>query len=958
MPPRRKSRRTAGPEDDIVSVQFVPDPVEIPPQAAVEASTSGVGSEGLSDAMVSSIVAAVKTAIQSTNAAQNSSSPLNLVADAVQQDVASITNTPVRAVESSGVVPKKTPGEFRLIHHLSYPDGSSVNDFIPDQFSSVQYASIGDAITLIKSLGRACYMAKTDIKSAFRIIPIHPDDYHLMGMTWNNSYFFDRCLPMGCSSSCAIFEAFSTALEWLAKHYLCASGVLHILDDFLFIASSQGKCASDLSNFLGLCDRLGVPIAHEKTEGPSTTLQFAGITLDTINMEARLPDDKLRKCNAQLLDMHKRRKTTLKELQSLIGLLNFTCSVVLSGRAFLRRLIDLTKGVRLPHHRIRITEACRRDLQKASRGHRNVLIDKLQAQDVQELIHRPVMCSQQYHEDQPLEFYCEDCKVLICHKCTVVSHDRHFKTDTQKAAQEQKMQMSDAVAKVKAEIVRYESEIKKQTDLRNKNKVEILNEEKKMTDTVEKLIRDLREHERKMKAKFHEIYEAEQKHHATRLENFELVATQLKSCLERCQSILNRNFSVEILQTNHAILGRCNELLNVRKPDLYMSPLVHYLVEKKLDLMDRVVVTKTDPSKCLAEGQDSKEVKQSKETYFVIVTKDSEEFQCFQQDDKIKVNILTPEGDQLKTDIKDTKDGKYTVAYTPQDAGQHRLEVLVNGQPMTGSPWIVQVHQHQYQFAFQFGSQGKRRGQFHGIYDIDVSQKTGTIAVADSRNRRIQLFSSEGKFRREVRLNGVPFSVAFTDSGNLLTLIPESDNKLRLFSEEGHLIKQINDKHLDDPCTLFIASDGRIIITDYGDKKIKVLSPDGNDLLQSFSAPDCDEFPFCAIYYQNKFFVSYVPANCVKVFDRTGVYLLDIGCKGSNDGQFFGCRGLVIDKYNRLIVCDTSNHRLQLFTRSGKFLSKIDGHYFKNGFPIHVAINSGGSLIVGDHLNNRISVFH
>ena len=66
-----------------------------------------------------------------------------------------------------GVVPKKTPGEFRIIHHLSYLDGSSVNDFIPDvQFSSVQYASIGDAITVIKSLARGCYMAKTDIESS------------------------------------------------------------------------------------------------------------------------------------------------------------------------------------------------------------------------------------------------------------------------------------------------------------------------------------------------------------------------------------------------------------------------------------------------------------------------------------------------------------------------------------------------------------------------------------------------------------------------------------------------------------------------------------------------------------------------------------------------------------------------------------------------------------------------
>ena len=595
---------------------------------------------------------------------------------------------------------------------------------------------------------------------------------------------------------------------------------------------------------------------------------------------------------------------------------------------------------------------------KASRGHRNVLIDKLQAQDVQELIHRPVMCSQQYHEDQPLEFYCEDCKVLICHKCTVVSHDRHSKTDTQKAAQEQKMLMSDAVAKVKAEMVRYESEIKKQTDLKKRNKVEILNEEKKMTDTVEKLIGDLREHERKMKDKFREIYEAEQKHHATRLENFELVATQLKSCLERCQSILDRNFSVEILQTNRAILGRCNELLNVRKPDLYMSPHVHYLVEKKFDLMDRVVVTKTDPSKCLAEGQDSKEVKERKETYFVIVTKDSEEFQCYQQDDKIKVNILTPEGDQLKTDIKDTEDGKYTVTYTPQCGGQHRVEILVNGQPMTGSPWIVQVHQHQYQFAFQFGSKGKGRGKFDSIHDIDAWDKTGTIAVADGRNKRIQLFSSEGKFRSEIKLDGEPCCVAFTDSGDLLTLVPKSDNKLRVFSEEGHFIKHINDKHLDKPGHFSIASDGRIIITDYGGNKIKVLSPDGNDLLQSFSAPDCDKSPSCPIYQQNKFFVSYVFANCVKVFDKTGVYLHDIGCKGSNDGQFGGPVGLVIDKYNRLIVCDARNHRLQLFTLSGTFLSKIDGQYFKNGFPHYVAINSGSSLIVGDYGCSRISVFY
>ena len=65
--------------------------------------------------------------------------------------------------------------------------------------------------------------------------------------------------------------------------------------------------------------------------------------------------------------------------------------------------------------------------------------------------------------------------------------------------------------------------------------------------------------------------------------------------------------------------------------------------------------------------------------------------------------MLTPAGDQLKTYIKDTKDGRYTVTCTPQRAGQHRVEIQVNGQPLTGSPWVVHVS-HQYQFASQFGS--------------------------------------------------------------------------------------------------------------------------------------------------------------------------------------------------------------------------------------------------------------
>jgi hypothetical protein len=258
-------------------------------------------------------------------------------------------------VSPLGVVPKKTPGEFRLIHHLSFPHGASINDNISSEHTAMCYSRVDNAISMIKKVGKGCFLAKTDIKNAFRIIPICPQDYDLLGIFWQGQFYYDRAMPMGCASSCRTFETFSTALQWVAQKHLNIAHLIHILDDYLMAASSYDQCCADLKNFLSLCEYLGIPIAPEKTVGPQTTLTFAGIELDTRLFEARLPADKIAKSKVLLSKFLQRKKATLKEVQSLIGLLNFACSVVVPGRAFLRRLIDLTKGIRCASHFIRLS---------------------------------------------------------------------------------------------------------------------------------------------------------------------------------------------------------------------------------------------------------------------------------------------------------------------------------------------------------------------------------------------------------------------------------------------------------------------------------------------------------------------------------------------------------------------------------------------------------------------------
>ena len=262
-----------------------------------------------------------------------------------------------------GIVPKSETGQFRLIQHLSFPENNSVNDGIIDESKTVNYASIDDAIAKLKTNGNGALMSKTDIDSAFRLIPVIPDDYPLLGMKFNHRYYYDKCLPMGCSSSCHIFERFSTALEWIATHKFGIQSIIHYLDDFLIVGpANSDQCQTDLNNFLSMCERIGVPIKSEKTVQPSTVITFLGIELDSVSKVARLPQVKLRKIESVIENILGKTYVSLRDIQSLIGLLNFACQVITPGRTFLRRLIALTKGIQNPKRPIILDQEAKRDL--------------------------------------------------------------------------------------------------------------------------------------------------------------------------------------------------------------------------------------------------------------------------------------------------------------------------------------------------------------------------------------------------------------------------------------------------------------------------------------------------------------------------------------------------------------------------------------------------------------------
>jgi len=276
------------------------------------------------------------------------------------------TLLPQAQVSRFGVIPKKN-GQWRLILDLSSPQGHSVNDGINRDWCSLSYVKVEDAAREISRLGTGAILAKVDVKSAYRIIPVHPDDRPLLGMMWDGNLFIDCALPFGLRSAPRIFSAVADVLEWRAI-FEGIPFVLHYLDDFLIISQpGSGEGSRHLQSLLALFERLRVPVAPEKVEGPTTKLTFLGIEIDSELMILRLPHQKLRDLRILVTEWLEKMSDdkpscSVKDLQSLVGSLSHACKVVRPGRTFLRRMFQLLKGCKKNQPGVRLNLSFLSDL--------------------------------------------------------------------------------------------------------------------------------------------------------------------------------------------------------------------------------------------------------------------------------------------------------------------------------------------------------------------------------------------------------------------------------------------------------------------------------------------------------------------------------------------------------------------------------------------------------------------
>ena len=203
-------------------------------------------------------------------------------------------------------------------------------------------------LTRSMSLGQGALLAKIDIKSAYRLVPVSPLDRPPLGITWRGQFYIDARLPFGVRSAPKICNAMADVLEWCFHHEGVAL-VDHYLANFIILGPPNCEnCARDLRIIREVSTALGIPLAEEKCEGPCTVL---GIQIDRCHFRSRL-----RNWTGSRGRWSSRKSCRRREL---LGLLHHAARFVKPGRSFLHKL---TKGRRREAQYIRLNAEVRADI--------------------------------------------------------------------------------------------------------------------------------------------------------------------------------------------------------------------------------------------------------------------------------------------------------------------------------------------------------------------------------------------------------------------------------------------------------------------------------------------------------------------------------------------------------------------------------------------------------------------
>ena len=231
----------------------------------------------------------------------------------------------------------------RIVLDLSWPDGFSVNNGIDkDLYLGKTHDMHLPTIDLMEKeilqCGKGCYLYKTDLSRGYRQLRVDPIDWPLLGFKYEESYFMDICPPFGLRSAAMMMQRTSEAVAFIQDKE--GHKVFPYIDDFGGAKKSKHMAGVALGSLQESLVGLGLDEAKHKVCLPSQIMVWLGILFNTSSMTMSIPDGKLGEIMEDLGHWKNRIHATRREMQSIIGALQFVAKVCPPVRLFVSRMLE------------------------------------------------------------------------------------------------------------------------------------------------------------------------------------------------------------------------------------------------------------------------------------------------------------------------------------------------------------------------------------------------------------------------------------------------------------------------------------------------------------------------------------------------------------------------------------------------------------------------------------------
>ena len=578
------------------------------------------------------------------------------------------------------------------------------------------------------------------------------------------------------------------------------------------------------------------------------------------------------------------------------------------------------------------------------------------------------LCSE--HVGKALELYCETCGELICSHCALKKgkHHSHDYEVLDEAFEKYKKEIMPSLEPMEKRLVT----INKALAQCDSYYVEVSDQRAAVEADIHKTISRLQKvvHEalevRKTEliGHLHQMTQEKLKSLAVQRDLIETTQAQLGSCIDFIkESFKTTSSQGEVLRMKTSITQRAKELTPILQPEDILEPrLKDAIVFSYSGVEDIPAQCRNcgqvsmpglpDPSQCYTTHNGVQVAAVGEKCTVTLHAIDCEgkpPTKLIKSLESVLVSSITLA--KANCTVERRGQSQYDISYQPTIKGRHQLHVKVEGQHVGGSPFCVAVKSPvvdlttpiktirglsqprglavnkrgelvvaEYRTSCvsvfttsgeklqSFGTRGSGQGQFKDPCGVAVDGE-GNIFVADTGNHRIQKFTEEGQFLREVNISS--HDIAFNTSNGELYLSDHSRQQVVVLNSDltfSRAFGQGNAKRkFKFPLGIAFDNIGNVFVADRDNSRIQVFTAKGKFLRIIEKSEGKLNLPVgVAVNTEGVKFVSELFGNCVSVFDHNDHFM-------SSCGGFRSPCGLAVDGCGVLYVCDHNNNCVMLF---------------------------------------------